>query len=150
MPSLTVGLLTRLFRIEAIANPGVGEKVAWCGRIGFDLLSQLTDENPQVFGLPGVISTPDRAQQRAMSQNFSGIADEVNHQVKFFRRQAQLVSRLSDCVGFKLETKIAGFDGLGSGGPSGLAPQGRTNSREQLVHSERLSNVIVGAGIERF
>src|SRR5437588_11071139 len=147
MPSLTVGLLTRLFRIEAIANPGVGEKVAWCGRIGFDLLSQLTDENPQVFGLPGVISTPDRAEQRTMSQNFSGIADEINHQIEFFRRQAQLVSGLSDCVGFKIETKMPGFDGLRSGGAGGLATQGRTNPREQLVHTERLGYVIVGPGI---
>src|SRR2546421_1061159 len=127
MPSLTVGLPIRLFRIEAIANPGVGEKVAWCGRVGFDLLSQLTDEDPQVFGLPGVISAPDRAEQRAMSQNFSGIANEVNHQVKFFRRQAQLGSCLSDSMSFKIETKIAGFDGLRSGGASVLAPQGCSN-----------------------
>src|SRR5437870_10572602 len=96
MPSLMVELLTRLLRIEAISNPGFGEKVAWRGRISFDLLSQLTDEYSQVFGLPGVVSAPDRAEQRAMSQNFSGIANEVNHQVKFFRRQAQLVSCLSD------------------------------------------------------
>src|SRR5256885_618738 len=64
MPFLTVELLTRLFRIEAIANPGFGEKVAWRGRIRFDLLSKLTDEDPQEFGLPGVISAPDRAANR--------------------------------------------------------------------------------------
>ena len=53
-------------------------------------------------------------------------------------------------MGSKIETKIAGFDGLRSGGASGLATQGRTNSREQLVHSERLGYVVVGAGIECF
>ena len=53
-------------------------------------------------------------------------------------------------MGFEIETKIAGFNGLRRGGTGGLATQGRANSREELVHPERLRHVIVGAGIERF
>ena len=72
--------------LEAVADPGFGEDVAWRGCIGFDLFAQVADEDAQVFVLFDVVAAPDRGEQRTMRQNFSRVLEEVDEQIKFLRR----------------------------------------------------------------
>src|SRR5262249_26333460 len=98
-----------IFHIKAITDPRFGENVTRFGGIRLDLLAQLTDEDAQVFGLFDVIAAPDRSEQRAMSENFIGVADEINEQVVFFRRQMQLFAMRFDHARFEINLEIAGL-----------------------------------------
>src|SRR5262245_65647194 len=97
-----------IFHIKAITDPRFGEDVARFGGIRLDLLAQLTDEDAQVFGLFDVIAAPDRSEQRAMSEDFVGVADEIDEQVIFFRRQMQLLAASFDPARFQVNLEIAG------------------------------------------
>ena len=72
--------------IKSVPYPWFGQNVARFGWIGFDLFAQLADEHAQVFGLFRVIAAPDRAEQRAVRQDFARVADQVREQFIFFRR----------------------------------------------------------------
>src|SRR5712692_8069379 len=88
LPVLTAQSL--LAGIEAIADPRFGKDVTRAGRIGFDLFSQLTDEDSQVLSLLGVVATPHGAEQLAMRENFARIANKVDHEIVFFRGQVNV------------------------------------------------------------
>ena len=47
-------------RFKAISHPGLGDDVGRSVLLGFELLSQVSDEYPQVFRLFGAVWAPDR------------------------------------------------------------------------------------------
>lgn len=53
-------------RLETISHPRLGENVPRRAKIGFDLLTQLTDKHPQIIGLLHAVTTPDCIQNRAV------------------------------------------------------------------------------------
>ena len=78
--------LNCLTGVEAIPNPGLGEDVAGTRGVGLNLLAQVADKHTQVLILFDVVATPQRCEERAVRQHFSGMADEVDQQIKLFRR----------------------------------------------------------------
>src|SRR5438128_2677665 len=97
-----------LLSIKAIANPRFGHDVARLGRIGFDLLAQLSDEDAQIFVLLGIVAAPDGAQQRPVRQDLARIAQQVDQQIEFLRRQMKLSPTVSDCVRVEIDAKLSG------------------------------------------
>src|SRR2546429_9815844 len=95
-------------RIEAVASPRLCENVARTGHVWLDLLAQLADENAQVFILFDGIPAPDGGEQGAMRENFSRMAQEVNHQVILFRRQVYFSAFDDDAACFEINTKVSG------------------------------------------
>src|ERR1700730_896104 len=87
--SVVLGLLVRT---EAITYPRLGKNVARRGRIGFEFLSQVADEDAQVLVLLDVIASPHSCQQRVMSEHLSGVVYEINEEIKFLRRQTDLTT----------------------------------------------------------
>src|SRR5260221_12438651 len=72
---------------EPIANPRVGHDVTRFGGIGLDLLTQMPNEDAQIFGLLDRVSTPICAEEIAMGQDLSRMTNEVDEQVEFFLRK---------------------------------------------------------------
>jgi hypothetical protein len=83
-------------RVEAVADPRLGQDMAGFGRVGLDLLTEVADEDPQVLGLCDVVSAPDCGEQRAMREDFTGVSEEVNQKIEFLRRQMQLLPAHGD------------------------------------------------------
>src|SRR6266478_5546911 len=75
-----------LVRTEPITYPWLGKNVARRGRIGFELLSQIADEDAQVLILLDVIATPYSSQQGMVREYLSGVINEINEEIKLFRR----------------------------------------------------------------
>src|SRR5258706_15855971 len=58
---------------EAVADPGFGQDVLrFCG-IGLDLLSKMSNEDPQVVGLVAVIWAPHGLKQFSVRYGFPGV-----------------------------------------------------------------------------
>ena len=55
---------------------------------------------------------------------------------------------MSNAVPFEVDAKIANFENLCSF-ICGRAPQRGANARQQLVHPERLGDIIVSSGVKR-
>ena len=73
------------FRLEAISDPGFGEDIGRRSRVGLDLLTQLADEDPEVFGLFGTVSAPDMGEEFTVRHYFMRIARKVREEIEFLR-----------------------------------------------------------------
>ena len=69
--------------MQAVADAELGQDVGRPGRVGFELVAQSTDEDPQILNLLGLRRTPPHAQQMAMGQDLAGMHYEMTHQVEF-------------------------------------------------------------------
>src|SRR5579864_8132796 len=72
-----------LWKIKAVAGPGVSHEELRFRRIGFDLLAQPIDEDSHVFEFVAVVWTPNRLQEFAMRDGLIGMRTQVGEQVKF-------------------------------------------------------------------
>src|SRR5260370_29802519 len=63
--------------LEAVADAEFGQDVGRAGRVGFELLPQPADKDPQILHLFGLRRAPDLAQQMAVGQDFAGVHDEM-------------------------------------------------------------------------
>ena len=111
--------------IEAVAYPGLGENIAGTRGVGLNLLAQVADKHAQVFILFDVVSTPKRGEERAMSQHFSGMLDEVDQQIKLFRREMDRLATNCDLTCLEIDVKVTrvkrrlcSFVGRGTAGSS--------------------------------
>ena len=82
-PALTLGLLPGR---EAVADPGFGAEVTRYRKVGLDLFSQAIDEYAKILSLVRVLTSPERSQQSAMSQNLAPVVGKVNKQFELFWR----------------------------------------------------------------
>src|SRR5919198_1318564 len=73
--------------VEAIADPRLGREMSRRGRIGFQLLSKLSDEHAQVFGMLSRRFAPDRLEQPLVLDDAIGPPREVHEQIEFLRRE---------------------------------------------------------------
>ncbi len=110
---LTFSNLGLLIRTEPITYPRLGKNVARRGRIGFELLSQVADEDAQVLVLLDVIATPYGSQQGVMREHLSGVVYEINEEIKFLRRQTDVATTNGNIARFQINMKVSLFqDGL--------------------------------------
>src|SRR5579859_454308 len=135
--------------MKAVTNPGIGHDVLRLVA-RFDLLAQLVDEDAQVFRLLHALSTPYGIQEHAVGQYFVRVPRHENQQLEFLWRQVDFPASDAHLARFRIDVKIAIFDGLRwlffrRAHAAKVGPY----ARQQLIHTERLGNVVVGAGIER-
>src|SRR6185369_14329703 len=139
--------------LEAVADPGFGEDVAWRGCVGFDLFAQVADEDAQVLVLFDVVAAPQRREQRTMSKNLAGVFYEVDQQIEFFRRQMNWFASHRDLARLEIDVKVSRVENRWRcliRRWSIRTTQRSPHARQQLIDPKRLGNKIVGAEIERF
>ena len=97
--------------------------------------------------LVAVLRTPHLPQQLALGDELAGVAGERLDQLPLGRREPHVLAVASDALRRRSTVK-SGVDrgDFVAGMPT---PQRDAESREQLVHAERLRDVVVGAEIER-
>src|SRR5437763_3115120 len=76
--------------LQAVADAELGQDVSWAGRVGFELLPQPADKDPQILHFLGLRRAPHLAQQMAMGKHLAGVHDEMTQQVEFLGRQLYL------------------------------------------------------------
>src|SRR5688572_26697131 len=100
--------------------------------------------------LLGVIAAPDGAEQRAMREDFAGVAYEVREQIEFFWRKSQLSTAVRSNVRIEIDPEFSCLQDASLRIRGRLATERCANARQQLVYAKRFRHVIIGAGIERF
>ena len=85
----------------------------------------MSDEDAQIFVLLGIVAAPDGAQQRPVRQDLARIAQQVDQQIEFLRRQMKLSPTVSDCVRVEIDAKLSGGKNPRSCVSRRLATQGR-------------------------
>ena len=63
--------------VKSVARPSIGNQEAGLGGIGFDLLTEAVDKNPQIFQFVAIVRAPNSLQQLAMSNCLVGPYEEV-------------------------------------------------------------------------
>src|SRR5690242_5156340 len=84
--------------------------VALRASLGLNLLSQLTDEYAQVFGLLHAIRSPDRSKQGPMGDNLSRMPYQINHEVEFFRSEPHVAVANVHRMRVEIDVKNASID----------------------------------------
>src|ERR1700733_9428263 len=93
--------------VETVADPGLsGDKLGVVG-IGFDLFSQIADEDPQVGHLIAVVGPPDSLQEFAVSHGFVGVAGEVAHQVELLGGEMAGANAIEGRAGGEIDDQFA-------------------------------------------
>src|SRR5262245_11347498 len=134
--------------LEAVAHAGLRDEVAGVRRIGLELAPNLGEVDAQVIRLRPVLGAPHLLEQLALRDELARVPDEDLDDVPLGRSEADLAVGPSNALRGEVDREVRGLDdGLLLGRCS--SAQGGAESREQLVHSERLRHVVVGAGVER-
>src|SRR5262245_42149397 len=135
-------------RLEAVAHARLGDEVPRARGIGLELASDLGEVDAQVVRLRLVLRAPDLLEQLALGDELARVADEHLDDVPLGRRQPDLGVPGADALGREVDREVRGLDdSILFGGC--CSPEGGSKAREELVHAERLRDVVVGAGIER-
>jgi len=134
------------FGDEAISHPGLGLNVlASC--FVFEFLAQLSDEYAKVLGLMRGLGSPHSCEQGAVGHDLAGVARKVNKQVEFLGRQAQGLALHGDRMGGLIHDEIACFNRRR--GAFGGATHVSADASKELLDTEGLGDVVIGACIER-
>src|SRR5271166_4431345 len=137
-------------RFEAIAHPRLRQDVLRRARIELQLLSQLADEDAQIFVLFDAVAAPHRVEDRAVSQYFPWMLRHIHQHVKLLGSESHFP--VGDRYGMRLEinVEVAKVDlGLRSRCTRRRTSKRCANSCQQLAGAERLGYVVIGARIER-
>ena len=86
-----------------------GEKELWPAGVGFDLLAEISYENPEVVLLVYAMRSLDLLQQNAGRQNLAGVLDEGREQVVVQLGQTDLRSVDPDTSGDPVDREGAVF-----------------------------------------
>ena len=144
---LSVGGLKSFGVDEAVSSARLREQVSRPRRVGLDLAAQLGDVDVEVVRLGLVRGAPDLAQDRPVREELALVQREEPQQAELVRGELEQLA--VSTVRLLLEVDLELADPHTGSVAGCVAPQRRTEAREQLVHPERLRHVVVGAGVER-
>src|SRR5215471_6855844 len=91
---------------ESIADTGFGHQITRLRWIGLELLTELTHEHTQVMRVGG-LGAPHIAQELAMRNDASGIADEDGQKTKGDWREMNLVASAKDLPFGQIDAKLS-------------------------------------------
>src|SRR3954467_15423239 len=132
---------------EAIPSTRLREDVARPRRVRFDLAPQLGDVDVQVVRLGAVRLSPYLVQDRTVRQELSLVSGKQCEQRVFLRRQLNTLAAHRHCMRLEVDAELADLEDRLT---RALRPaECRAQPRQQLVETERLRHVIVGASVER-
>ena len=114
--------------------------------IGFDLLPELPHIDTQVLGVGE--SIPQLTEQKFMGQHLARMLHQYAQQIVLLGRQLHFLVPNLDDTPHQVDRKIAGAENWTLAVRLQLVTQRRSNPREQLVHTEGLGDVVVGAKVE--
>src|SRR6266851_7609209 len=138
------------FRIEAISDPRFSGDVARRGFVRLKLFSQVAYEDAKIFRLLGAVVAPDGRQQRAVRYHALGMPRKVVQNVKFLRRQPYVAAFDLDAVGLRIYAEVTNFDHVRFERLCCReAPKPGSDPCQQFIHTERLRDIVISAGIER-
>src|SRR5262245_47312537 len=150
LPNLS-GTLDRVRgRTEPVAHPGLGEQVARVRRIVFELPAYLSHVLAEVVGLRSVLRPPYFLQQLSLADQLARVLRKDLEQPPLGGSEPDLLSGggLADHMVGEVDgepTDLYCRDGLLCGGQ---AAGHRTDAGEQLVHTERLRDVVIRPGVQ--
>ena len=82
----------RDWNFKPVSEPLLGDDIQRMGGIFLDLLSQLIDDDPKMFGFLGVIRSPHSLQDSLVSQRFVMVNHKEPKDVELFGREMNPVS----------------------------------------------------------
>src|SRR3984893_15672275 len=129
---------------EAVADAELGEQHARLGRVCFDLLADLADEDARVMGIVEVRRAPDFLEQELVGDLVARVLRQYLKEPVFLRREHDARALDGDNAGSKIDGKGTDLDHRLARRGTGVTAQRRVCAREQLRHAERLDHVIVG------
>src|SRR5262245_46107749 len=129
---------------EPIAGSGLGEDVARPGRIRLELPPELRDVHVQIVRLLAVAPPPNLAQERRVCEQLAGVAGEDAEERELVRCELDGLAADEDGPLLEVYAQVSELDDRLGGGVH--PAQSRTQPREELVHAERLGDVVVRAG----
>jgi hypothetical protein len=132
---------------ESVANSGLRDQVAWVGG-GLELAAKLGHVDAEVVGLGVVGRSPDLPEQLPLEDELSLVPDQGFQRMPLGRRESDGRAVGARFLGCQVDREAGSLDerriGVGPASPScGAQP------REQLLHAERLGDVVVRAGVQR-
>jgi len=142
-------LRTEVLRTEPVAHAGISQQVLRLGRLGFELAAKLGNVHAKVVALRLIRRSPDLTQQLLLRYQATAVPYQDLQQLPFGRRQPDVFIPVAQHpLGRQIHDEVRGrHHGLvrGRDGPA----NGGAQAGEELVHTERLRHVVVGAGVER-
>ncbi|CCV16199.1 hypothetical protein MESS4_830419 [Mesorhizobium sp. STM 4661] len=132
---------------QAVSDAGFGRDVAWLVGRFLDLLPELADIDPEILHVGRI--APDLFQQKLVCEDLACVLYQDAQYVVFLRRQLYLpVLDLDDAL-HQIDGEIAGLEHRLFALLLEFVTKRHTDARDQLIHAERLGDVVIGAELER-
>src|SRR3984957_18142152 len=134
--------------LEAVAHAWFGEEVTGAGRLLFQLPAQLGDVDAQVVGLGAVGGAPHVLKQLLLGNQPAPVAYQDLEELPLGRREPDVRAVPDDPLRGQVDREVLRRDDrfVRCGGSTA---DRRAEPGEELVHAERLRDVVVGPGVER-
>src|SRR5579872_1306404 len=91
-PAAAVSRAALAVRVEAVADPRLGDEVLRVARIGLELLAQLAHEHAQVLGLLLRGLAPHGLEKRAVRDDAVRMPRHVDEEIELLRREAHFLA----------------------------------------------------------
>src|SRR5579859_258555 len=131
---------------EAVADARFGEQVARPRRIGLQLPPELRNVHVEDVRRVRVAGPPDLLQDHPVREQLALVPGEIAEQVELVRGQVNRLAGDPDLVRLEVDLELAQGDQRLPGWAG--TPEDGAETRQQLVDSDRLRDVVVGPRVE--
>src|SRR4051794_831720 len=139
-----------LSRWHVVTHTRFCQQVPWPLRLGFEFSAQASDIRPQVIRLITVLSAPHRLQDLPVCQELASVAGQIREHLVLFLRQRNVSSFESRTPRREVDLQVLAAVGRKRGLCRRVSTsQGGAQAGQQLLYTEWLGEVVIGAEIER-
>src|SRR5829696_7898779 len=135
------------FLAERVADAAHCLDQTWLAA-GFGLAAEVADVDVERVRGEAEVVAPDALEDDRARQHLAGVEHEQLEQVELGARELDAVSASPDLTRLGIELEVR--EAQDTVDRRGAAAQQRPHSREQLVQSKGLDEIVVGAGVEAF
>src|ERR1700676_68781 len=133
--------------LEAVPHARLGPEVTRTGVVRLQLSSDPAHQDPQVLRLGLVLGSPDVVEELALGHQSAGVADQDLDDVPLLGCEVDVLSVPGHPLVDQVDGELLGLH-PGCLVAGGDPPERRPEAGQQLVHAERLGDVVVGPGVE--
>src|ERR1700733_3598970 len=134
---------------QPIAQPGLGHQIARLPRVRLELGAQILYAHPEAARVILALRAPHLADQLALHDDAAQVARQAGEHAVLERREVHLAGRPERRAACQIHLQRGELQRGGGRGPAPVAAHPRAQPRQQLRRTERLGDVVVGAGIQR-